>query len=153
MSCNAFFVLSTNSLFLCCEDRCQRFLGQSSSPLRQPWHCFCFGNFPFRRFVNAALNTSQDNIIILNKCFAGIEGLVYLIFEIRHQLARAAAKALTFIEIGRLCAHVTDLNHGASFLLSPRKTTLLNDACHHGDANAVRCEHLQRQTSEPHSRI
>ena len=57
-------------------------------------------------------------------------------------MARTAAKALTFIEIGRLCAHVTDLNHGASFLLSPRKTTLLNDACHHGDANAVRCEHL-----------
>ena len=119
VSCNAFFVLSTNSLFLCCEDRCQRFLGQSSSPLRQPWHCFCFGNFPFRRFVNAALNTSQDNIIILNKCFAGIEGLVYLIFEIRHQMARTAAKALTFIEIGRLCAHVTDTEPRSFFSAFP----------------------------------
>ena len=60
----------------------------------------------------------------------------------------------TFIEIGRLRAHVTDTGRrGASFLPSPRKTTLFSDACRQGDANAVQCKYLQRQTFEPLSQI
>ena len=119
-----------------------------------PWHCVCFGDFPFRRCVNAVLSTSQGNINFLHKYFAGIEGLVKLIFEIRHQLAKTAAMAVRFNEIGSLCADVTDTGpRGASYLLSPRKTTLLSDVRHRGDANAVHYEYLQRQTFEPPCRI
>ena len=61
---------------------------------------------------------------------------------------------LYYIEIGRLCAHVIHRGpHGAFDLPSPRKTTLLSDACHHGDVNAVQREYLQRQTVEPLSRM
>ena len=92
-------------------------------------------------------------IIFLHKHFAGIEGLVKLTFELRHQLAKTAAMAVTFIEIGSLYAHVIYRGpRGASFLPSPRKTTLFSDACRQDDANAVQCEYLQRQTFEPLSR-